>query len=159
MFDDPAANPRAWTYASRLLRVWEAEARDPALLAVALSGVLGEAWALAFLQVYRGTRQPLMPDAIINAYSEHRALVHSWKRDGALDVIAASVERLKRHLQPQSVFDAIRQDATTKNHLETFFADLPADLQREVQRWLDERGFTGLTLSTQACKRGRRVRS
>src|SRR5262245_56832695 len=94
IFKDPAANPRAWCYVSQLLTVWEAAAGAQDLLAVALAGVVGEKWALAFLQVYQGTHRPLTPSDILDAYPQHRALVHGWVRQGTLDVVAATVEGL-----------------------------------------------------------------
>lgn len=158
IFSDPAANPRAWCYASQLLTAWEAAPCGTELLAAALAGVVGEKWALAFLRVYHGAPRPLTPHEILEAYPQHRALVRGWVRQGALDVVAASVERLTRHLQPQPVYDALLQEAQHKAHVETFLADLPADLRRQVQAWLDERGFTGLRVTVRPPRRARRSR-
>ena len=60
VFNDPDANPRAWTYASNLLRQWEPVGQDQDLIATALAGVVGEHWAVAFLQFYGvGSAYPL----------------------------------------------------------------------------------------------------
>jgi len=153
IFDDAVANPRAWLRASQLLAVWERSERSQTLLAAALAGVLNERWALAFLQVYSDTRRPLRPDEIIEAYPAHQAAMCQWISQGHLDVVAASLEVLKRHLQPQRAYDALVRDASHKAHVEAFFVDLPADLQRQVRAWLDERGFTALEVVTRARRR------
>jgi hypothetical protein len=146
VFDDPAANPRAWTYASRLLTAWEQGERDQALLAIALAGILGEKWALAFTQFYSNERRPLTPAEIIEHFPAHRAALRRWIVQGHLDVAAASVEALKRHLQPQRVYEAVCHQVTHKGNVEAFFATLPADLRRQVHEWLEERGFHELVV-------------
>lgn len=146
VFDDPAANPRAWTHAGNLLSKWEGGERDMEVLAPALAGVLGDTWAAAFLETYRNERRPLKPDEIINEYPAHRAAFISNVRDGRLDLVAASVETLKRHIQPQPIYDSVVAELTHKGNVESFFGDLPAELRRQVSEWLSERGFDGLTV-------------
>jgi hypothetical protein len=159
IFRDPVANPRAWVMASHLLTAWEADPCADDLLVAALAGVVGEKWALAFMQVYHGAQHPLAPTDIIEAYPQHRAVVLGWMRQGALDVVAASVERLKRHLQPQPMYEALLDDAQHKAHVELFFSDLPADLQQQLHLWLAERGFTGLRAVGSTPRRQRKKRS
>lgn len=154
IFDDPVANPRAWVHASKLLSVWEHGDRSQAMLALALSGVLNDRWALAFIQVYSDVRQPLRPEEIIEAYPAHQAAVRGWIGRGQLDVVAASLELLKRHLQAQRSYDAVIREPAWKANVEAFLVDLPADLQRQAREWLDERGFRDLA----APSRSRRTR-
>lgn len=154
VFDDPAANPRAWVRASQLLTVWEHGERSQLLLTTALAGVLSEKWTLAFLQVYSNERRPLRPDEIIEAYPTHQAAVRRWTSQGHLDVVAASLELLKRHLQAQRHYDAVIGAALRKAHVEAFLADLPADLRHQAHEWLLERGYTELAGTTHA----RRIR-
>src|SRR5262249_46641575 len=97
------------------------------------------------------------PREILDAYPQHRALVRGWLRQGALDVVAATVELLTRHLQPQPVYEALLDEAQQQTHVEAFFADLPADLRRQVQAWVEERGFTRLRVPSAPRKRRRRV--
>lgn len=150
VFDDPETNPRAWAYVSRLLTAWEHSAREQTLLPTALAGVLDERWALAFLKVYQSTRRPLRPEDIIDAYPSHQATVRQWITQGYLDVVAASVERLKRHMQPQRVYETIVHNTSQKASVEAFLADLPADLKRQMREWLVERGFTALSNTPQS---------
>src|SRR4029077_1790165 len=53
VFDDPAANPRAWEYVSKLLKQCENSEGRQAFLPVGLAGLLGDKWALAFLRFYK----------------------------------------------------------------------------------------------------------
>ena len=149
VFEDSAANPRAWHYASNLLAAWEAGERQKDCLTAALAGVIGEKWAVAFLQFYFDPRRPLQPAEILSAYHAHRAALRGWARQSRLDLVKASVELLQAHLQPQRVYDAVVADASSKGNAEQFFADLPAELQRQVRAWLKERGFTGLAVARQ----------
>jgi len=154
VFDDPAANPRAWTKASTLLTAWERMQAALDLLILALAGVLGEKWALAFLQFYGDACRPLRPAEILADYPAHRAALRRWVAQGRLDVVVASVEALQRHLQPQPVYEGMCRDGTQKSNVEALFADLPAELQRQVAAWLTNRGFDALTVPTRL-RRGR----
>jgi AAA domain (dynein-related subfamily) len=146
VFEDPSANPRAWASASQLLTAWEAEGGEPALLAAALAGVLDETWAFGFIHTYSPDHRPLHPEAIVKNYPAHQAVVRRWIQQRRLDRVAASVELLKRHLQPQPVYTALIAEPACKRHVEQFFADLPAELQRQVRQWLGDRGFVGLAV-------------
>jgi hypothetical protein len=148
VFKDPDANPRAWTYASNLLRQWEAAAQNQDLLATALAGVLGEQWAVAFLQFYGvGSARPLTASQIIHSYGAHRHMVRQWLRAGQLDLVVASLEVLKRHLQRQADYQAATDTPKNKRNLEQFFSDLPGDIKRLLRAWLKERGFDGLKVA------------
>ena len=156
VFADPAANPRAWTYASNLLTAWEQTAREESFLATLLAGVLDERWALAFLQFFYNHRRPLQPDEIIEAYPAHRAALRQWIVEGELDVVAATVELLKRFIQPQRRYDAIVADPAQRANVDLFLADLPGDLKRGVEEWFAERGFDRFTSAPpRPKKRGR----
>ncbi|MGE0613575.1 MAG: AAA family ATPase [Hyphomicrobiales bacterium] len=145
VFDDRASNPRAWTYAARLLEQWECGERKQEALAVALVGVLkSDKWALGFLEQLANERRPLQPSAVIEAYGAHRASFRGWIRDHHLDVVAASLERLKRHLQQQSAYDRIVRTAEQRANVAAFLADLPAELRKQAFDWLEERGFAVL---------------
>ncbi len=144
VFEDPDANPRAWSYVSEILSAWERGERDQDLLATALAGVLGDKWALAFLRVYNGELRPLRAEEIIEAYPAHRASILILVEKGQLDAVAASVEMLKRHIQPQPVYEGVVRDREQKANVAAFFADLPPDVRREVIDWLREKDFKEL---------------
>lgn len=145
IFDEPVSNPRSWTYASNFLKCWElAPGREQDLLAAGLAGLVGEKWALAFLQFYGAGRRPLTATEVIDHYRAHRAALKAWVGAAQLDLVAASLGALKRHLEPQRVYEMVVNDAGTKANVEAFFADLPAELRRQVRDWLKDRGFVGL---------------
>ncbi len=145
IFEDRASNPRAWTYAARLLEQWERGERKQAVLAVALAGVLkSDKWAVAFLEHLSNERRPLKPSEVIEAYGAHRASFRGWIRDHHLDVVAASLERLKRHLQQQRAYDKVVRTAEQRANVAAFLVDLPAELRKQAFGWLEQRGFTAL---------------
>jgi hypothetical protein len=148
IFDAPDSNPRAWAYVSAAVRAWEAAkgkwCND--LLVAALAGLVGDELAVAFIHCLGGTARPLTADAIIDRYPAHRAAVRRWLAQSRLDLVNASLEALRRHLQRQLAYDAVVRDDGARANVETFFSDLPADLGRQVGDWLAERGFNGLTV-------------
>jgi hypothetical protein len=148
VFDDPVSNPRAWTYASNLLRALEQSSSSQDLIAVGLSGVLDDHLTAAFLEFYAmRSARPLMPAQIIDGYRRYRSSMLRWLASGHLDVVEASWESLKRHLQRQKDYDAVVGEQSTKANVELFFADLPPDLKPLVRRWLKNRGFEQLKVS------------
>jgi MoxR-like ATPase len=147
IFDEPVSNPRSWEYASRFLRLWEeSPGRDRDLLAAALSRLVGEHWALAFLQFYEAGRRPLTATEVVDRYPAHRAVLRGWVGAAQLDLVAASLAALQRHLQPQRVYENVVGNPATKRNVERFFADLPAELRRQVRAWLKDRGFGGFAV-------------
>lgn len=146
VFDDPISNPRAWTYASRLLSEWEKEPYHQDLLVTALAGVLNEKWSLAFISSYLDNYRPLGAKEIVEDYPSHQASLRRWVSQGKLDLVEASLKQLQKHLQPQRVYDKIVNNAAYKSHVEAFIVDLPADLLLQMREWLEDRGFVELAL-------------
>jgi hypothetical protein len=145
VFKDPIANPRAWTYASDLVKSWESsDDRDRSLLLTCLAGTVGNEWAAAFFGAYADSDQPLKAEDVLARYPNLRPVVKRWIDSTRLDLIQASLKVVKRHIQPQRVYDDLIADATRKRNLEMFFSELPADLKRQTQQWLKDRGFSGL---------------
>lgn len=147
-FNDPEANPRAWTYVSDLLEEWERRgAKDNDVLSIALAGTIGDEWSVAFLRFLRGDRKPLRAADIIERYASSRSAILSWLETGSLDLIKTSLEALKRHMQPQKAYAAIVNDAKKVANVEEFLHDLPGDLRRDVAEWLQERKFTAISVT------------
>jgi MoxR-like ATPase len=147
-FNDPEANPRAWVYASALLQEWERRgADDNDLISVALAGVIGDEWSVAFLRFLRGDRKPLRAADIIERYPSSRSAILTWLEAGSLDLIKSSLEALKRHLQPQKAYAAVANDAKKVANVEDFLHDLPGDLRREIAEWLQDRKFTAISVT------------
>lgn len=144
VFKDPNANPRAWASSSRILEAWELNGREPNLLAGALAGLLDSKWALAFIRFYTDGRQPLSAREIVNSYPSYRGVLRGWVQQGRLDLVAASVELLKKYIQPHTTYRAVWADETQRGSMMAFMADLPADLRKRLLKWLEERGFSGI---------------
>ena len=159
IFDDPDVNPRAWTYASDLLTAWEAAREDQDTLVGALTGVLTEIWAVAFLQWYTGDATggtPLLPLAILDEYPAHRSLVLRWHEQGRLDALDASLRLLQRHIQPHEVYEDIRSNLRQWANVEDFLDDVPAELRASFDAWLADRGLPPRQLSQPPLRRPRR---
>jgi hypothetical protein len=125
-----------------VLKQWEVGGRNSDLLATALAGLVGEHWTLVFLQFYGvGSVGPLTPEQIIHGYSSHRPLVRQWLEAGQLNLVVASLDLLKRHLQRQVDYEAAVSTAENRRNLEQFFSELPGDLKRQLRLWLKDRGF------------------
>jgi hypothetical protein len=145
IFEERMSNPRSWTYASNFLKRWEeAPERDLDLLAAGLAGLVGEHWAVAFVQFYEAGRGPLTADAVVDHYPAYQTALRGWVHAAQLDFVAATLAALQRHLEPQRVYEEVIGNTTKKANVETFFADLPAELQRQVRAWLKDRGFREL---------------
>lgn len=145
VFDDPQSNPRAWTYAGNLLASWEELHLAEDALVVALAGVVGEPWAVAFLE-YHGvnTARPLQPQQIIEDYLRHRARFLNWIDDTRLDLVSASLDSLQKHLQRQRDYEGVAHDPEAKRNVEQLLFDLPPDLKKSARGWLKDRGFDEL---------------
>lgn len=151
VFADAESNPRAWAYASRLLRQWESLPGDQDQLAIALAGVLNERWAVAFLQFSDvGTAKPVLPAQVMEGYSKYRSVVRRWLQAGRLDLVVATADLLKHHLQRQGDYDAATSNPLTRANIQSFFSDLPGDLKRSIRIWLKDRGFNGLKVPRKA---------
>ena len=147
VFDDPDSNPRSWTYVSSFLRTWESGERISDILTTCLAGLVSEKWALSFLQFYNASRRPLTAQQVIENYAAHRASMKRWIANSQLDVVNASLETLKRRLQRQQNYDAVVADPTKKANVQAFFSDLPPDLRRDLNSWLNDRGLRELAVS------------
>ena len=148
VFESGASNPRSWTYASDVLHAWETNGfkDDHELLAAALAGTLGDNWALAFLRFFQNAAKPLTASEIVNEYPSHRAMLNRWVSETQLDLVAATLNSTKKYLQRQRNYEKVVGNAREKANVEQFLGDLPAELKRQVDKWLEDRGFTNLSV-------------
>jgi hypothetical protein len=148
VFEDPEANPRALTYVSKALRAWESDGTaSTQALAACVSGLIGDRWAVDFLQDWEGANVPLTAHAITDDYGRCRRTVRRWLAAARLDLVEASLLNLKQHIQPQREYEAVVADDQKKANVEQFFRDLPGGLKRQVKEWLDDRGFAELRVA------------
>ncbi len=85
-----------------------------------------------------------MPPLIIDSYVNERARFQDFVSKRRLDVVSASLETLKRRLGRQATYDEIIDNPEKMENVEDFFSDLPADLRRETNAWLKDRGYEDL---------------
>ena len=142
IFVKSSSNPRSWTFASALLAAWEAGAdRQIDDLLALLIGIVGETWALAFLQVYQGGERPPDPEDLIDNYRVWRKQIRAWIGDRKLDLVAAAWQALRTRLDDEKFRAAALSDPTRRSNIQAFSQDLPADLRANAVAWLAERGF------------------
>lgn len=157
VFSTAAGNPRAWTYASDLVKSWRTKGYDPAPLLPLLAGVLDDAWGSALWSAVTKRDAPLRAVDVVVAYSQHRAKLTRWVRERRLDLVKQSWENLRRHLQPQGTYDALvdGDDDSKLRNIETFIADLAPDVLDEAREWVRDRGFSGIKLPEPSMRRAR----
>jgi carbon storage regulator CsrA len=136
VFEDPASNPRAWTYVSRVLRRWEKAKLPQEVLLTAVAGLVDQTWAVAFLQHYVGDKQPLTADQVLVSYAKHSRAFRRWVKKGRLDLITASLEAIKKRLKKGEVAEFVQSDEPSLKNLAAFAGDLPADVRDEFTSWL-----------------------
>ncbi len=144
-FEDPHANPRAWSYVSAVLHLADRENTSDADLLPVLVGLLkGEQWAVHLLEFRSKRDVPVPARKLLKSYPAHRGQVHAWVSTKRLDLVERTTDLLMRHLQPQRVYDAFILKADEVTNAKAFLTDVPAELRRRVRAWAKERGFKEL---------------
>jgi hypothetical protein len=141
--DDPASNPRSWTYASNYLKAYDAAGvTDSEILLTAVKGFVGSPWATSFLRYHlRETDNPLKAGDITEDFAKNRHHVATWKRARRIDLLRSSWLNLKNHLQKeQNRLEAIESSRISQN-IKMFIGTLPQDLASEAKDWLGEMGI------------------
>ena len=136
VFDDANANPRSWTYVSKFLMCWETideECRGDLLNAV--TGLVSDVWAAAFVEFYNGCRQPLRGDQVACDYTYFRGVVKRWTKEGRLDLLNATFVAVRRHLVDQDP-DALRDDTESRNNIRQWLNDIPPDMAVKFKSWI-----------------------
>ncbi|MBI1853411.1 MAG: hypothetical protein HYR85_23980 [Planctomycetes bacterium] len=87
---------------------------------------------------------PLLPTSIVQDYAAYRGIVRGWLQRDRKDLVLASLDALKKYLQPQRTYDAVIANDDYRENVQAFIADLPADQARSLKQWLKERDFNGL---------------
>jgi hypothetical protein len=146
VFEDADANPRAWAFASVLLAGYEERDATQEEMRTGLASVVGETWAIPFLEFYWNGRMPLAAPQIVEEYKAFRPAIKAWLKDSQLDLVEASLATLKAHLRDDSNYSAVLSERARKLNVGSFLSDLPADLKREMRRWLHTNDRRKLTI-------------
>ena len=154
LLDDPFGDaegfstPRSWTYVSKVLQtvpnLQELDGPTTAALTASIAGLVGDAHASAFLRVLLGTEKPLDPRVILAGPDGWLATVRRWRDEGRLDVLAATVRQVLRHLRPQARAQRVLDEAAALTNLRQFFAEIPPDLTGPVRTFIDDTGYAAL---------------
>ncbi len=141
IFAPGETNPRAWTYLSKQVQAWEKNSRTPELLITAASGLVGETWAIAFYQFLSGGDPPLAVEHVVEEYSNYRDKFKRWVAERKLDLVRATMYRIKRFLDAAPNYEAVSKNEPCVNRIREFIEDLPADLRKEIREWFAEKNY------------------
>jgi len=135
IFEAAESNPRAWKYVSDVLQTYQGiEEPNEGLLAVAISGLVGEALGVAFTQNYLNGEEPLSATAIFDEYDSHRKTVKSWVKDKRVDLLNATCHNVMVELQNRDVAVRVANMETARRNLDDFSSDIPADLGKKLRK-------------------------
>lgn len=122
---DPS--PRAWAFASRVLRRAEATPTvTPAELRTALAGWLGRDTAARLTLSMRSGEQGLSGDDVLTAYGSYRATVQGWVKSGRADLLSLTLANVERQARLPG---AVARMGNPMRHLTQFVSDLQGDLR------------------------------
>jgi hypothetical protein len=144
IFAPGETNPRAWTYLSKQVQAWERTSRTPELLITAASGLVGETWAVAFYQFLSGGDPPLAVEHVVEEYAKYRDKFKRWVAERKLDLVRATLYRIKRFLDVERNYEAVSKNEPRVNRIREFIEDLPADLRKEIREWFAEKNYEAL---------------
>jgi hypothetical protein len=127
------SNPRAWKYASDVLKTYDNGGHPRPVLEAAILGLVGTTWATAFRDFRRNGSAGLPPlDDLLDQYPHHRQRVKDWTAKGATDKLTELTHSVKLALQSEDVYRQLRADRKRWRSLGQFLNDLPADLADEL---------------------------
>jgi hypothetical protein len=142
VFRNPAANPRAFTYCSDLIKSLEASGEvDDDVLMTCLAGWLPLELAMALGHAYSGSLTSIEPEQVLTDYDTWRPLLRRLIRAGSLDAVHATYAGIRRRLRSSRLAAEILEDRGRRRNLRKFLGDLPADLKRDAADMLAERGI------------------
>jgi MoxR-like ATPase len=141
VFNSPISNPRSWVQVSQLLRANRELSITSELLQVAVAGCVGAERATAFFKFLKRGIAPLAAETILKSYRTQRKTVRAWITEGHLDYVAGTLLNLRKHLQSETEFDAVRKHQTSWRNLGQFLNDLPGDLRDQAEEFFRERDY------------------
>jgi hypothetical protein len=138
IFDAPGSNPRAWFYASKIVRECESRKYSPLVLLAGIAGVTNEKLAHAFVKYYHsnGADDVATPDQLLRRYGRFRQTVQAWIKSGNTAVLESITTQLLLHLQVPEKERQVKANATALKNLAALRGDLPAEFRSRLDRHL-----------------------
>jgi hypothetical protein len=136
---DPEANPRAWEYASDVLKAHDEQPSSDEVLQALLVGYLGERWGNAlWARAHGGSDKPLAPDAVIARFELLKPVVTRWRQKKKVELLKATWEGLRDHLMTNQVACEVARSETLRANVMNFVARLPTDVRGGAERWVTD---------------------
>ena len=133
---DNEATPRGWAYASDLLKSHEQLAVAEATLLAALVGTLGVRWGSVLARMHDRAARPLRPEEIVLDFETWRSTAKAWRRTKRIDLLRATWEHLRRHLETNRVARRVAGDDQQRKNVADFVGLLPPDSREAAEAWL-----------------------
>jgi len=134
IFDSSDSTPRGWSYVSNVLRAYEqGGAVDEGLLTTGVSGLVGDALGVAFVQAHLNGEEPIPADALLRDYQRHQSTIEEWKKGKRTDLLNATAHALLVMMQNSDVCTEIEKSTVMKDSLMSFLNSLPADIAKKVR--------------------------
>jgi len=133
-----SACPRSFKYVSDIMHGYEQDGCDNIdLLTTAISGFIGEASGVSFVQNYLSGEEPLSAEIILSEdYSKHRKAVQAWTKSKRMDLLNASTHNVLVALQDSDIKSKCLQSDKIRISVEDFCRDMPADLAKKIKKAL-----------------------
>jgi hypothetical protein len=136
VFESAESNPRAWTYASKLLSTAETKEMEPERIRKGMASLVGETWAASFHQYYTNGGLPLTAEQIVEEYHVARPTMSLWLETARLDLVLSSLASLQAYLRDESKYQEALVQEMKRSNLRAFLSDLPGDLKKQMRSWL-----------------------
>ena len=141
IFASDSSNPRSWSYVSDMLKAYESQGvENENLLVTAISGLIGEPLAVAFIQSSMREEHTIPAEMILTEYEKHRPMVQHWVQTKKMDLLISTANGVQIALQNVDTALKIAKTEIPAQNLETFLTDLPADIAKRLRKACKQSG-------------------
>jgi hypothetical protein len=135
IFAADSSNPRSWSYVSDMLKAYESQGvENENLLVTAISGLIGEPLAVAFIQSSMREENSIPAEMILTEYEKHRPMIQHWVQTKKMDLLISTANGVQIALQNVDTAMRIAKTEVLTQNLETFLSDLPADIAKKLRK-------------------------
>jgi hypothetical protein len=141
IFDASDSTPRGWCYVSNVLRSYEqGGSNNEGLLTTGVSGLVGDALGVAFVQAHLTGEEPIPADTLLRDYQRHKSTIEDWSRNKRTDLLNATAHALLLMMQNSDTCSEIEKSKVMQDSLTTFLKCIPADIAKKVRQSAKQTG-------------------